>query len=101
MQYNKQRHLKLLKSSQKPEKPKKFLSDEEFLKLLEFEPDENFYELRDYSILRKCHLHWESREHYFELIEKLLNEPINFLDLRKKYQAINDAGERLQAELIL
>jgi len=31
----------------------------------------------------------------------LLNGPINFLELRKKHRAINDAGERLEAELIL
>jgi len=47
------------------------------------------------------HLHWENREHYFELIEKLLNGPIHFLELRKKHQAINDAGEGLEADLIL
>ena len=47
------------------------------------------------------HLHWENREDYFELIEELLNSPINFLPLRKKYKAINDAAERLQSELIL
>ena len=47
------------------------------------------------------HLHWENREHYFELIEKLLNGPIEFLELRKKHRAINDAGEMLEAELIL
>ena len=47
------------------------------------------------------HLHWESREHYFELIEKLLNGPIHFLELKKKHQAINEAGEGLEADLIL
>ena len=47
------------------------------------------------------HLHWENREQYFELIEKFLNGPINFLPLRKKHRAINNAGEILQAELIL
>ncbi len=31
----------------------------------------------------------------------MLNGPINFLELRKKHQAINDAGERLETELIL
>lgn len=47
------------------------------------------------------HLHWENRTQYFELIEQLLNGPIIFLELRKKYRAINDAVERLEAELIL
>ena len=47
------------------------------------------------------HLHWENREHYFELIEKLLNGPMHFLELRKRYQAINEAGESLEANLIL
>ena len=47
------------------------------------------------------HLHCENREQYFELIEKFLNGPINFLPLRKKHRAINNAGEILQAELIL
>ena len=35
------------------------------------------------------------------MIEKLLNGPIHFLELRKKYQAINEAGESLEANLIL
>jgi len=51
--------------------------------------------------MMKCHLHWESRDHYFELIEKLWNGPINFLELRKKHQAIENVGERLEADLIL
>lgn len=45
------------------------------------------------------HLHWENREHYFE--EKLLNGPMNFLELRKKHRAINEVVERLEADLIL
>ena len=35
------------------------------------------------------------------MIEKLLNGPIHFLELKKKYQAINEAGESLDANLIL
>jgi hypothetical protein len=35
------------------------------------------------------------------LIEHFLNGPINFLDLRNKHQSINDAGKRLQSELML
>jgi len=101
MKYNKKKHLKLLKSLQKSENPRKILSDEEFLKLLESRPDENFFELEAYSTMIISHLHWENREQYFELIEKLLNGPINFLQLRKKHRAINDAAERLEAELIL
>ena len=101
MQYNKKKHLKLLKSLHKSEKPRKILSDEEFLKLLESRPDENFFELEAYSAMIISHLHWENREHYFELIEKLLNGPINFLELRKKHRAIDDAEERLEADLIL
>jgi hypothetical protein len=46
------------------------------------------------------HLHWKNQNHYFELIEKLLNGPIQFLDLRKNHQVINDAVKRLEAELI-
>ena len=92
MQYNKKKHLKLLKSLQKSENPRKILSD------LESRPDENFFELEAYSAMVISHLHWENREQYFELIEKLLNGPINFLQLRKKHRAINDAGERLVLE---
>jgi hypothetical protein len=55
-------------------------------------PDENFFELEKYSAMMISHLHWENREHYFELIEKLLNGPMHFLELRKKYQVINDAA---------
>lgn len=47
------------------------------------------------------HLHWENRKQYFEFIKKFLNEPINFWELRKKRRAINDAGESLEAELVL
>ena len=101
MQYNKNKHLKLLKSLQKSENLRKNLSDEEFLKLLDSRPDENFLELEAYSAMIICHLHWENREQHFELIEKLLNGPINFLQLRKKHRAINNAGEMLEAGLIL
>jgi hypothetical protein len=76
-------------------------TEEDFFKLLELKPDENFFELRDFSIMMTCHLYWENREHYFELIEKLLNGPIRFLELRKKHQAINDALQILQEKLIL
>ena len=31
----------------------------------------------------------------------MLNDRIDFLELRKKHQVINDAGERLEADLIL
>lgn len=43
MQYNKNKHLKLLKSLQKLENSRKNVSDEEFLKLLDYRPDENFF----------------------------------------------------------
>jgi len=101
MQYNKNKHLKLLKSSPKSENSRKNLSEEEFLKLLDVIPDKNFFELRAYSDMMICHLHWKNREQYFELIEKLLNGPINFLPLRKKHRAINNAGKMLQVELTL
>ena len=84
MQYNKNKHLKLLKSLQKSENLRKNVSDEEFSKFLDSRPDENFLELEAYSAMIICHLHWENREQYFEFIEKLLNGPINFLQLRKK-----------------
>lgn len=103
MEYNKNQHLKLLKSQPKPKNTKKSLSLEGFIESLDYtsEPDENFFQLQKYSAMMICHLQWENREQYFELIEKLLNGPIGFLELRKKYRAIADAGERLQAELIL
>lgn len=86
---------------QKSENSRKNVSDEEFLKLLDSRPDENFLELEAYSTMIICHLHSENREQYFKLIEKLLNGPINFLQLRKKHRAINNAGKMLEAELIL
>ena len=103
MKYNKRKHLRLLKYSPKLESPRTSFSDEEFVKLLDSMPipDENFFELEEYSAMMISHLHWENREHYFELIEKLLNGPINFLELRKKHRAINDAVESLEAELII
>ena len=60
MKYNKKKHLKLLKSSQKSENPRKILSDKEFLKLLESRPDENFFELESYSAIIISHLHWKT-----------------------------------------
>lgn len=59
MQSNKNKHLKLLKSLQKSENSRKNFSDEEFLKLFDSRPDENFLELEIYSAMRICHLHWK------------------------------------------
>lgn len=106
MQYNKRKHLKLLKSSPKSESFRlkgKSLTAEEFEKFMDSRPitDENFFELHEYSAMMIDHLHWENREHYFELIEKLLNGPLHFLELREKYEAINDAVESLEDNLIL
>jgi hypothetical protein len=92
MKYNKKNHLNLLKYSQKLEQEKKDIYDES---------REDFLKLREYSAMMIAHLHWENREHYFELIEKLLNGPVNFLHLRKKYRSVSDAVEGLEAELIL
>lgn len=89
MKYNKTKHLNLLKYSQELEKHEKILSDEDY------------FELCEYSVMMISHLHWENREHYFELIEQLLNGPIGFLKLRKKHRAINDAVERLEQDLII
>ena len=89
MKYNKTKHLNLLKYSQELENQEKTLSDEDFL------------ELQEYRVRLISHLHWQNQEHYFELIEELLNGPIGFLKLRKKHRAINDAVERLEADLIL
>jgi len=47
------------------------------------------------------HVHWENREHSFEWIEKLLNGPLDFFELREKFRAIEDARESLEANLIL
>lgn len=92
MDYDKKKHFDLLKYSQKLESEGKDLYHVS---------EKDFFELREYSIMMINHLHWENREHYFELMEQFLNERINFLPLRKKHGAINDAGESLQAELIL
>jgi len=92
MEYNKEKHLSLLKYSQKLESESKYISDSS---------EKDFFALCEYSAMLINHLHWENREQYFELIEKLLNGPINFLQLRKKHRAINDAGKRLQVEFIL
>lgn len=64
MQYNKNKHLKLLKSLQKLENSRKNVSNEEFSKLLDSRLDENFLELEAYSAMIICHLHWENREQY-------------------------------------
>ena len=77
MLYNKKNHLTLLKDSPKLNGPKTSFSNEEFLKILEYRPDENFFELEAYSAMLISHLHKKNREQYFELIAKLLNGPIN------------------------
>ena len=103
MQYNKKKHLKLLKSLKKSGYSRKNLLADGLEKLLDYtsDDDENFFELQKYSAMIVCHLHWENREHYFELIEKLLNGPIALLQLREKYQAIENAVEMFEDELIL
>lgn len=67
-----------VKNSPKLNDPKISFSDEEFLKLLESEPDENCFELEAYSAMLISDLTWKNKEQHFELIEKLLNGPINF-----------------------
>jgi hypothetical protein len=91
MQYNKKKHLELLKKSNES------LSIDSTC----FIADENSLELLSYSIMMVSHFHWENRYEYFKLIEKLLNGPISFEDLTEKYEAINKAVEALQAELIV
>jgi hypothetical protein len=92
MKYDKKNHLNLLKYSQKLEQEGKHIYDES---------RKDFLKLREYSAMMISHLNWENRAHYFELIEELLNGPINFLHLRKKYQSVSNAVERLEGELIL
>jgi hypothetical protein len=92
MKYNKEKHLYLLKHSQKLESEGKHIYDES---------EKDFFALREYSAMLINHLHWENRQQYFELIEQLLNGPVEFLKLRKKHRSVNDAGKRLQVELIL
>ena len=58
MQYDKRKHLKLLKSWPKLESPRTSLTDEEFVKFLNSMPipDENFFELEAYSAMIISHL---------------------------------------------
>lgn len=89
MQYNKKKHLELLKS---------FPNLKEFI---DSKGTEKCLELRIYSLLMVSHFHWENREQYIELIEKLLNGPIYFEELRERYEAIDTAVKTLEAKLIL
>jgi hypothetical protein len=86
--YNKKKHLELLKYAQEE-------------KLIYHESKKDYSELREYSTMMANHLHWENRSQYLELIEQFLNGPIKLLNFKKKYQLINDASERLEADLIL
>ena len=88
MKYDKKKHLNLLKYSEELEKQEKTLSYEDFLEFCEF------------SVMLMSHLHWENRDHYFELINELLNGPIEFFKLRRKHRAISDAVKRLESDLI-
>ena len=92
MKYNKTNHLNLLKYSKKLETK---------INSIRNESRKYFLKLREYSAMMTNYLHWENRIQYFELIEQFLNGPINFLDLIKKHRSVNEAGQRLQAELIL
>jgi hypothetical protein len=92
MKYDKKTHLNLLKYSQKLKQEDKKLYDES---------REDFFILLKYSAMMEVSLNWQNREHYVELIEKLLNGPLHFLALRQKFQAVSDAVERLEAELLL
>ena len=68
MQSNKKKHLDLLKYSQKLESEGKNIYDES---------EKDFFALREYSIMLTNHLHWENREHYFEVkkrIERIFEE---------------------------
>ena len=65
------------------------------------ESEKDFLKLREYSAMMIGQLHWETRNQYFKLIEKLLNGPIKFLDLREKHRSVTDAGKYLQRQLIL
>lgn len=95
MKYNKAKHLDLLKYRQKLESEGKSLYEES---------NKDFLELRHYSAMMIAHLHWQNREQYFSLIQKFLDNPLDLLPLqtlRERYDSINDAVKRLQAELIL
>ena len=70
MKYNKEKHLNLLKYSQRLEIEKKHIYDES---------KEDFSALRSYSIMLLDHLNWENRGHYFALIEDFLNGRISCL----------------------
>lgn len=79
---NKNRHLKLLRLKDKYEQLKKVSSNEATLAYLERKLDENFDELLDCSTMMVSYLHWSNRAHYYELIEKFLNGPIDFDSLK-------------------
>ena len=98
--YDQTRHLKLLKSSLKLKGPETKITDKGFLEY-QATIDETIPELAAYSSMMNEHLHWQNREHYFELIEKLLSGPLHFLELRSKFHAIDDVVNSLQANLII
>lgn len=92
MKYDKKKHFDLVKYKNKFKLDGKDLSDIS---------EENFCELRIYLAIQIEYIEWSSREHYFELIEKFLTEPMDCLTLAKKSRAINDEAERLESEFIL
>lgn len=57
--------------------------------------DKEFLEISKYRTILICQLDWKNREQYFELIQKLLDGPIDFLKLRRKHKSIDRAGESL------
>lgn len=101
MQYNKERHLSLLKLGFKNKKPGKILSKLDFANEFKLPLGEQYSEYKNYSAMMENHLHWENRGHYFELIEKFLRSPLSFLDLSQKYKTIMNAQKMLESEFIL
>lgn len=59
-----------------------------------FQNDKNFSKLVDY-------LSWETKDHYFELIEEFLDESSNFLTFKKKSDSVLKVAKELESNSIV
>ena len=109
MKYTKKRHLQLLRTVKDPARD--FLEQKkeqngkvgwmDVLEIPDFEEDENLEELRKCNSMVSIHLHWENRIQYFELIQKILDDPFDFRKLREKIDVIQEASEYLLNNKVL
>ncbi len=101
--YNKDRHLELLQTLPNSEKncPRQDIPILDSIDMINFDKPKGSEELEYFDFLFLNHLHWENRTQYYELIQEILDKQIDFKELNKKFDLIEEAGTYLLRNLIL